>query len=267
MSTNPLPPKRLDPETTAAHLFHLRQTVPLVHCLTNQVVQEITANVLLSAGASPAMIIAKEEVSSFVRIASALLVNVGTLTLEQAEVMHLAVDAVNRAGVPWVLDPVAAGLIPWRDRMINGLLELKPTVIRGNASEIMALAGAGKGGKGVDSTDSSDAALSAAQNLAATRACIVCVTGETDYITDGRTTLYVTGGNRKATLVVGTGCSLSALVAAFIAKTEHPLEAAAAACALAKRAAEQAAGVSSGPGSFRTAYIDALQLLQAKDFY
>ena len=170
MSTNPLPPKRLDPETTAAHLFHLRQTVPLVHCLTNQVVQEITANVLLSAGASPAMIIAKEEVSSFVRIASALLVNVGTLTLEQAEVMHLAVDAANRAGVPWVFDPVAAGLIPWRDRMINGLLELKPTVIRGNASEIMALAGAGKGGKGVDSRDSSDAALSAAQNLAATRA-------------------------------------------------------------------------------------------------
>ena len=169
MSTNPLPPKRLDPETTAAHLFHLRQTVPLVHCLTNQVVQEITANVLLSAGASPAMIIAKEEVSSFVRIASALLVNVGTLTLEQAEVMHLAVDAANRAGVPWVFDPVAAGLIPWRDRMINGLLELKPTVIRGNASEIMALAGAGKGGKGVDSRDSSDAALSAAQNLAATR--------------------------------------------------------------------------------------------------
>ena len=181
--------------------------------------------------------------------------------------MHLAVDAANRAGVPWVLDPVAAGLIPWRDRMINGLLELKPTVIRGNASEIIALAGAGKGGKGVDSTDSSDAALSAAQNLAAARACIVCVTGETDYITDGRTTLYVTGGNRQATLVVGTGCSLSALVAAFIAKTEHPLEAAAAACALAKRAAEQAAGVSSGPGSFRTAYIDALQLLQAKDFY
>lgn len=264
MSTNITP---LDPETAAAHLFHLRQLTPLVHCITNQVVQEITANVLLAAGASPAMIIAREEVSAFARIASSLLINVGTLTLEQVETMHLAIDSANRADVPWVLDPVAAGILPWRDKMIRGLLQLKPTVIRGNASEIMALAGIGKGGKGVDSTASSDAALLAAITLAENHQTIVCVTGATDYITNGNETFSVSGGSPKVTEVVGTGCSLSALAAAFIAQSTHPLQAVASACALAKRAAEQAAGVASGPGSFRVAYLDALQVIRAKDLY
>lgn len=151
--------------------------------------------------------------------------------------------------------------------MIQGLLALHPTVIRGNASEILALAGKGKGGKGVDSTDSSDAALEASVKLAREYNTIVCVTGKTDYATDGKEILSCTGGSVKATLVVGTGCSLSAMVAAFVAQTEHPLEAVISACALAKRAAQQAAGVARGPGSFAVAYIDALNLLQAKDFY
>ncbi len=241
-----------------SELKRLRSASPLVHCMTNQVVQEITANVLLAAGASPAMIVDKAETPAFACIASALLVNVGTLTATQFEAMLLAVDAANAAGVPWVLDPVAAGLLPWRDEKIRELINRRPAVIRGNASEILAVAGQGAGGKGVDSTDSSASAVEAAAALARRTGGVVCVTGETDYVTNGEHTVAVTGGNVMATLVVGTGCSLSALVAAFVAKTDDRVTAAAAACALAKRAAQEAAAVSKGPGHFHDAYLDAL---------
>lgn len=257
----------ISPETIASHLFHVRENNPLVHCITNDVVQEITANVLLSIGASPAMVVAPQEAGHFARIASALLINVGTPTTELLESMHLAIGAANQFNVPWVLDPVAAGVIAWRDKMINGILECGPTAIRGNASEIRALAGMGAGGKGVDSTDSSESAIEAAVSLAQRYKSIVAVTGKIDYITDGKRTLAVKGGTPRTTMVVGTGCSLSAMVAAFLAKTTHPLEAVASACALAKRAAEHAAGLASGPGSFKVAYIDGLHLIQAKDFY
>ena len=179
MSEIPLPPVRaVEPETIATHLFHVKEVAPLVHCITNDVVQEITANVLLAMGASPAMVVACEEAAHFAAISSALLVNVGTPRPESLEAMHLAAKSAVRHNVPWVLDPVAAGVIPWRDKMIMGLLALQPTVIRGNASEILALAGLGKGGKGVDSTDSSDAALEAAVKLAREYNTIVCVTGK-----------------------------------------------------------------------------------------
>ena len=147
-------------------LKRLRALNPLVHCMTNQVVQEITANVLLAAGASPAMIVDINETADFARIASALLINVGTLTAHQFDAMVPAIESANAAGVPWVLDPVAAGVLPWRDAKLKALLALHPAVIRGNGSEILALAGMGSGGKGVDSQDSSLSALAAAQTLA-----------------------------------------------------------------------------------------------------
>lgn len=254
-------------QSFSKHLTRMRKVAPLVHCITNDVVQEITANVLLAMGASPAMVVAKEEAGHFAAIASALLINLGTPHVETLEAMHLAADAANHHRVPWVLDPVAAGVIPWRDQMIHGLMVMKPTCVRGNASEIRALAGMGQGGKGVDSTDSSDAALSAAVKLALEYQTLVCVTGRTDYVTDGKRILSTTGGSMKSTMVVGTGCSLSAMVAAFLAQTEHPLEAVISACAFAKLASQHAAGIASGPGSFKVAYVDALHLIQAKDFY
>ena len=139
-------------------------------------------------------------------------------------------------------------------------------MIRGNASEILALAGEKKGGKGVDSTNASDEALEAAQRLAVARKVIVAVTGETDYITDGIQTLSVPGGHPMATLVVGTGCSLSALVAGFCAITDDHLTATATACALAKKAAEKAMIRAQGPGSFHNEYLDALYQIQPNDF-
>ncbi len=249
------------PLTASNYLKQFREKRPLVHCLTNDVVQEITANVLLAAGASPAMVIAREEATDFVKIASALLVNVGTVTSERAEVMLSAAQAANECGVPWVLDPVAAGLLPWRDALIKRFLELRPTAVRANASEILAIMGMSAGGKGVDSLDSSDAALEAAQRLAREYGVIATVTGETDYATDGENTIAVQGGSALSTLVVGTGCSLSALVAGFLAV--HPtVEAAASACFLAKLAASYARMRTANPGSFRMYYLDALHEMQ-----
>ena len=247
-------------------LDNLRRMRPLVHCLTNDVVQEITANVLLAAGASPAMVVAKEEAPYFAGISGALLVNVGTPVPEKLESMHAAAEAAGKKHVPWVLDPVAAGVIPWRDAEIRKLIALRPTVIRGNASEILALAGAGNGGKGVDSTDSSASAVNAAVELARSTGSVVCVTGETDYATDGERVLSVAGGNVMTTLVVGTGCSLSALAAAFCATEKDPVTAAISACALAKRAAFVAGNRAKGPGSFHNEYLDALYAIKPQDF-
>ena len=175
--------------TAVAHaLTALRANRPLVHCLTNEVVQEITANVLLAAGASPAMVVAMEEAPVFTAISGALLINTGTPYPERVTVMKACAQAANDHGVPWVLDPVAAGATPWRTQTIRELLVLKPTILRGNASEILALAGSGKGGKGVDSTDDSRTALSAAQRLAEETGTVVCVTGPVDYATDGKRT-------------------------------------------------------------------------------
>ena len=231
---------------------------PLVHCMTNDVVQEITADVLLAAGASPAMIIDEHESADFAAIADALLINVGTITEKRLCAMNLAIEAANKKSMPWVLDPVASGLLPWRDLQIAHFLSLRPTVVRGNASEILNLAGQGKGGHGVDSTDSSDDALQAAMALAKTRGIVVAVTGETDFVTDGEKVLSIAGGDVMSTLVVGTGCSLSALVAAFCACNDSALEASASALQMAKRASEMAAQQSKGPGSFHPAYLDAL---------
>ena len=125
----------------ARHLELLRTARPLVHCLTNEVVQEITANVLLAAGASPAMVVAEEEAGFFAGIAGGVLINIGTPYPSRLRAMHASADAARAAGRPWVLDPVAAGGIPWRDGIIREFVEKQPTVIRGNASEILALAG------------------------------------------------------------------------------------------------------------------------------
>lgn len=245
-------------------LERLRATRPLVHCLTNEVVQEITANVLLAAGASPAMVVALGEAPDFTRLSGGLLINVGTPVRERLAVMQACAITARKAQIPWILDPVAAGVLAWRDTEIQKLVALRPNVIRGNASEILALTGLGTGGKGVDSTDSSDAALEASVTLAKNTGGVVCVTGEKDFVTDGSRIYAVSGGHPMATLVVGTGCSLSALVAAFCAVEKDHVLATAAACALAKRAAEIAFQRSRGPGSFHTEYLDALYLMTSQ---
>ncbi|SWV42868.1 phosphomethylpyrimidine kinase [Klebsiella pneumoniae] len=158
-------PELLNP-APVAHLRHLlRAHSPLVHCMTNDVVQTFTANVLLAVGASPAMVIDPREAAQFAAIADALLINVGTLTEDRAVAMRAAVEHARQAGKPWTLDPVAVGALTVRTAFCHELLALQPATIRGNASEILALAGMSAGGRGVDTTDTAAAALPAAQAL------------------------------------------------------------------------------------------------------
>ena len=248
-------------DVVADELARLRATNPLVHLLTNEVVQEITANVLLAVGASPAMIVAEEEAAAFAAISGALLINVGTLYPARLAAMRQAVESANRAGVPWTLDPVAVGVLDYRTQACREFLECKPAAIRGNASEILALAGFAGSGRGVDTTTGSDAAVTAAEQLARSTGAIVAVTGETDFITDGTSTWATPWGHPIMARVVGTGCALSALVAAFTAKAPNRLNAVAAACAVAALCGGKAAASSRGPGSFKADFIDALYLL------
>jgi len=196
---------------SAEILVKIRKKKPLVLSLTNSVVRPITANLLLAVGAAPVMLGDASECTEILRGgANALLVNLGTLTQAQADAMLAAVDAANDAKVPWVLDPVAVGALSFRTNFAKKLLALSPAIIRGNASEILALAGLGSGGRGVESLSGSDAAVDAARTLAKTTGAAVLVTGKIDYATDGETVVPVANGNVMMTLVTGVGCSMGA---------------------------------------------------------
>lgn len=251
----------------AAHTLHQFRTLsPLTHCMTNDVVQTFTANTLLALGASPAMVIEPEEAGQFAAIASALLINVGTLTQARAEAMRTAVEQARIANTPWTLDPVAVGGLDFRRRFCLTLLALQPAAIRGNASEILALAGMSAGGRGVDTTDTAASALPAALALARQWGSVVVVTGEVDYVTDGQRTVCVAGGSPLMTRVVGTGCALSAVVAASCALPGNTLDNVASACSWMKQAGQIATDQSQGPGSFIPAFLDALYNLNAEEY-
>jgi len=255
----PIGPARLRAARTA-----LTAGTPLVHCLTNTVVQTITANALLAVGAAPAMVDAPEEAAGFAAVASAVLVNVGTVNARTAEAMRLAARAAGEAGTPWVLDPVAVGGLAFRTALAAELVELRPTVVRGNASEVLALAGAGAGGRGVDSTHSTDDAIEAAGELARRTGGVVAVSGAVDVLTDGTTTVRVGGGHVLLTRTTGAGCALGAITAAYVAATGSPLAGAVAAHAHVALAAERAAAAA-GPGSFAIAWLDALDAVSPDD--
>lgn len=244
-------------------MTRVRSQKPLIHCITNQVVQNFTANILLAIGASPAMVIAREEVQSFVTVANSLLINIGTVYQATSESMLLAAQQARESNVPWVLDPVAVGtVLPFRTRIAHELLAFRPDVIRANAAEILTLAGEQSSAKGTDSQDSTEAALDSALRLAEQYQTIVAVTGETDYITDGKTIYTIKGGDVALTRVTGTGCSLSAMVAALIAGAEDKLLATATACYMMKKAAELA-NKQFGLGTFAVSLLDQLSLLPA----
>ena len=248
-------------DDAARALESMRAAGPLVQCLTNTVVTNWTANVLLAAGAAPAMVDNPHEAGDFATVASAVLINLGTPYDDTVAAMAEAVAAAARARTPWVLDPVAAGALAWRTGVGRDLLGLgAPAIIRGNASEIIGLAG-GAGGRGVDSTDTADAALEAARALAAEHGCAVAVSGEVDHLTDGRRLVRLSNGHPLLTRVTGVGCALGALMAAFAATTDDALVAATAATGLLTVAADAAADGAAGPGSFAVALLDQLATL------
>jgi hydroxyethylthiazole kinase len=249
-------------------LAAMRAAPPLVHCLTNHVVTNFTANVLYAAGAAPAMIHDPEEAAMFAGVASALLVNLGTIEREQAEAMRRAVAAANAAGRPWVLDPVAVGVLPLRTQLASELVEGHPALIRGNASEILALAGSGSGGRGVDSTQGVDAAEGAARDLADRTGAAVLVTGPVDFaVAPGGAAVRIVNGVPQLTRVTGVGCAQGALCAALCAASGgDALLAAVAAALLVGIAGERAARVSTRPGSFQIAFLDALDAVDSAAF-
>ena len=251
-------------ESAAAALTELRARQPLVQCLTNAVVTNFTANVLLALGAAAAMTDLPTEAGPFATIASGVLVNLGTPHAAQRDAMHEAVAAANAVGTPWVLDPVAIGTLPVRTALAAELLIQRPTVIRGNPSEIIALAGIGIGGRGVDSVDSADEALGAGRLLATRFGSVVAISGPVDIITDGATDVRVHTGTALLTRVTGGGCALGAVIAAFASLTADRLASTVAACAVYTIAAEQAAADATGPGSFSVAFLDRLAGLDAQ---
>lgn len=244
-----------------AALVALRAKRPLVQNITNYVAMTVSANVLLAIGASPAMVHAFEEVEDFVAISDALAVNIGTLSPDWVDAMRAAVKRANALGKPWVLDPVGCGATAYRTKVAAELAGLKPSVIRGNASEIMSLAGqVGAAGKGVDSTARAEDATSAATALAQRTGSIVAVTGETDYVSDGVTRVAVHAGHALMPLSTALGCSLSAVTAAFAA-VRPPREAAVAALAVFGAAGAVAGERCRGPGHLPAEICDALHSL------
>jgi hydroxyethylthiazole kinase len=252
------------PAAVARTLAAVRARVPLVHNITNAVVTNSTANALLALGASPAMVEGQDEVEQFAAIADALVVNLGTMSSGQAAAMKLAVAAARAAGKPWVMDPVAVGAIAYRTGLAVELAARGPAVIRGNASEVLALAGAGGAGRGVDSGALSDSAITAARVLARRSGAAVAVTGAIDYITDGDRLVAVGNGHPMMTRVTGLGCTATALTGACIAVESDALAAAAHALVLLGVAGELAAEMAPGPGSLQVLLLDALYRVDAK---
>lgn len=259
----PLP----DVDTSAAALDALRARTPLVQSLTNIVSANFLTNVLLAAGATNAVIDNPHEAAGFARIADAVLINLGTPHDQQAEAFFLAAGAAAEAGTPWVLDPVGVGGLPWRTDLAAGLLEHRPTAIRGNPSEILATAGlrgdtAGGAGRGVDSgSDAADAVEASVALLTVSEA--VSASGPVDHVT-GRTaegdvgTVLVHGGSALLPKVTATGCSLGGLSTAYLAVAPDAFTGLVAAHVHVAVAAEVAEGVAHGPGTFVPAFLDAL---------
>ncbi|MGI9275554.1 MAG: hydroxyethylthiazole kinase [Endozoicomonas sp.] len=244
-----------------ACLDRVRSGQPLIHNITNQVVTNNTANALLAIGASPIMSSAPEEVCDMVSLSGALVINTGTLSSGQVSSMLLAVEKAGELNKPWVLDPVGAGATAFRLRENQKLLALKPTVIRGNASEILALLTGRAGGKGVDSEDSSDSTLDFLQSKARELGTVIAVTGATDYIANGERLARIDNGDPMMSRVTGTGCTATALTGAFLATTECPWLATVASLTCLGIAGELAALDCPGPGSLQLRLLDQLYRL------
>lgn len=243
----------------------IREKSPLIHNITNYVVMNNTANALLAIGASPVMAHAVEEVEDMVKIASALVINIGTLSEKWIDAMFLAARKANELHIPIVLDPVGAGATPYRTEIAKKfIVSCRPTVIRGNASEIAALVHADVQTKGVDSTSESHSVLGAAKKLAKDSGAVVSISGEVDLITDGDIVHEVRGGHGMMARVTGMGCTATAITAAFIAINSNPLEAATNAMELMSRVGEVAYEQAKGPASLQLHFIDELYTCNSK---
>ncbi|WP_162063750.1 hydroxyethylthiazole kinase [Vibrio taketomensis] len=240
-------------------LSAVREQKPLVVNITNYVVMNNTANALLAVGASPIMAHSKQEMAEMMSFTGALVINIGTLDSVWTPRMEFAVEQANLNSKIVVLDPVGCGASKLRTETSRQIARLADKlIIRGNASEIIALAGEQAQTKGVDAQDSSEAALGAAHLLVAEYGANVVISGETDYIVTQNQTVSLSNGDQMMPYVTGMGCSLTALTGAFAAIGEDTGLAAAAIFGV---AGEIAAERAQGPGSLQVALLDTLYQL------
>jgi hydroxyethylthiazole kinase len=248
-------------------LIKIREERPLVHNITNYVVMNFTANTLLAMGASPVMAHALNEVEEMVSLARALVINIGTLSDQWINAMFLAGKMANSRGLPVVLDPVGSGATSLRTATARKMVrELKLTVLRGNASEILSIASAGTLTKGVDALHDVEEVAEIAKATAKEINSVVAITGEVDLITNGTRVIRCRNGHPLMGKVTGTGCAATAAIAAFAAVTQDAMEAAAAGLAFFGLAGEMAAKTSQSPGSFMIALIDSLYNINPESF-
>lgn len=248
-------------------ILRVREQAPLIHNITNAVVMNNTANALLAAGASPIMAHALEEIDEMVALCRATVINIGTLDRFTVESMKAAIRRANALERPVVLDPVGAGATSFRNETLRAILAAgTPRFIRGNASEIMTLAGLSTVSKGVDSTESSLNSLDAARTLSKRIGCVVCVSGETDLVVEGDRVVYLHNGSLLMPKVTGLGCTASAILGAFAAVEENALQAAVSATAFMGVCGEIAAGKAQGPGTLQLYLYDVMYNLSKDEF-
>jgi len=251
------------------HLQRVKDQGPLVEAITNYVTITDCANILLSAGASPAMCESADEAYEFTKLAQAVYLNIGSLTKEQELAMLQSAKAADEVGIPVVLDPVGCGAIPRRIEFINKLRSFgKISVVKGNIGEIKTLAGAETQVKGVDSLDDGEGAIEICEQLATDWNCLVVATGKRDIITDGKQTATVDNGTEMFTKITGAGCMLGALLSGFSGANPGALfETNLAGVVTMGIAGEKAATLERGhlPGSFRSYLIDEIHQLDFKN--
>jgi hydroxyethylthiazole kinase len=244
----------------------IRTEAPLVHNITNYVVMNTTANALLALGATPVMAHAPDEMLEMVAMARALVINMGTLSAPWIEAMLIAGLEARRKSVPVVIDPVGAGATTLRTATAERLIrECRPSVIRGNASEIRALAYGEMGTKGVDATHPADGAVEAACILSRRWGAVVAISGRSDIVVEADAIITIDNGHPMMSRVTGLGCTATALTGAFLAVNPSPHRAAAHALAVLGIAGEIAAERSAGPGSLQVSILDALHAVTEAD--
>jgi len=261
----------MDMKSFAALLVErIKNKSPLIHNITNFVVMNSTANILLALGASPVMAHCIKEVEEMTGLADALVLNIGTLQEDWVESMILAGKAANRKGIPVVLDPVGSGATKFRTDTVRRIMnEMAVSVLRGNASEIFSLSDTDVKTRGVDSSLGLNPEMAdSIQTLAQDLSCIIAVSGPEDMIIDGRDIIKVANGQPLMTRVTGIGCGLSAVVGAFCAASgEDLLAATAAAFGVYGLCGDLAIKISDKPGSFFTAFLDTLYGLEPEDIH
>lgn len=258
---NELTNKPISAKSVFYDLQMIRNVNPLIHNITNYVVMQTSANMLLAIGASPIMAHAQEELQEIVQFSQALVLNIGTLDQSWIDNMLYAQQIALKNRVPIILDPVGAGATKLRTKKARELLRAGVTVVRGNASEIMALVDDSIKAKGVDAQHAVDDALQAAILLAQTYNCVVVISGQTDLIVTQNYQTQLSYGTPMLTKVTGMGCSATALIAAFCAVNQDYHLAAAHAMALLTLAAQKAVKQAKGPASFYNELIDTLYSL------